>query len=126
MKNHVSGIIAISPILLFATIVVFYYSLSRVPHSPGFWITAACLGLAAFPVMWHYWHNPSSSFFTFIVMVPLMIAFISRTLFLPRAYNDSGWAFVQFLAIYYFVFVGLVFAFQKRLRAFFHSDTENV
>ena len=100
--------------MLLVAAVVFALSLTRLPRSPGFWLSSAAVGCALFALLWQYWRFPSSRFFGLLISAVVFPASGLADVFFGRERPLSLWPTLQYLSVTVFASLTLLLLLQRR------------
>jgi len=125
-QRHVRGVIRIAPIVLLLAIVMFAFSVQRLPRSPGFWLGSAAIGAGWFPLLWRYWRGPSPRFFGLLISAFVLPGLILSDRFLGASRHLSFWAAAQYVSVAISVVMTLLLVFQRRVRESLSADRRDV
>ena len=118
--------IRLSPFLILVCVALYSLSLSRVPFSMPYHVTAAVLGAVSCPILWRYWRHPSVILFVVIIMLVVLGSSIAVEQILGMRYPvPQLWPRVQFLSLFFFVQLSFVFLFRQRMRIFVSDATSS-
>ena len=116
LREHALGFIRISGYMLVGAAILFLVLLPFTPHSVAYWLTAAAVGAASFPLLWRHWHRPNNFLFTAIIMLLVISRTFAERAFFPDLGGISWLLLLQFLSLYFVVEFALVYIFRHRLR----------
>jgi len=118
MRRHASGVIRLSPFLVLAAAAFYLISFPHVPFSLAYQLTAVLAGAVSFPLLWHHWRKQSMALFITIIMLLTFGSQIARDHILGVGFPLSSlWPDAQFLSLFFFVLLSLVFLFRSRMRS---------
>jgi hypothetical protein len=123
-RKSALGTVRASPFIVVACVVLYLFSLPHVPRSVAYQLTAALAGAVSFPILRRHWRKPSTGLFILFVMIAAVVPGIAQDDILRWQYPLPWvWPSLQYLSIYLFVLLSLVFVFRHRMRAFLSDAT---
>jgi hypothetical protein len=116
LREHALGFIRISGYMLAGAAILFLVLLPFTPHSAAYYLTAAAVGVASFPLLWRHWHRPNNFLFTATIMLVLLSRAFAERAFFPDLGSISWLLLLQFLSLYFVAEFALIYIFRHRLR----------
>ena len=118
LYDHASGIVRLSPFIAGFALIIAIGTTCFSQISIRFLIVAILAGGVSFPILWVYWKRANAILFYVLIMLLIASHNLAHSRFFPADGGVSYWLlFAQYISIYFFSQLSLVFGFRRRLIA---------